>query len=162
MDLVAAVLRSIFEADHAEVRCRIDCEGPDAVPGFQAAALAEPVAEFAAEQRSFDLTASGERVTRRLDGFCKRHKEGCRGADAGHAKVDCQLRLQFAAARARWNHRRADGAQSLVEQKAGRYEMIGPGIEHSIAGAKAGSSKGRTEATAVAIVRQLRFVDGAR
>ncbi|MBA7601256.1 hypothetical protein ES703_08323 [subsurface metagenome] len=69
VNLVAAVLRAIFEGDHAEVRRRIDCEGANAVPGFQATALAEPVAEFAAEQRSSDLPATGQRMTHRLDGF---------------------------------------------------------------------------------------------
>lgn len=61
-----------------------------------------------------------------------------------------------------WNHRRTDGAQAFVEQKAGRHEMIGPGVEHAIAGAEAGGGKGGAEATAVAIVPEVGFVDGAR
>ncbi|MBA7601255.1 hypothetical protein ES703_08322 [subsurface metagenome] len=39
--------------------------------------------------------------------------------------------------------------------------MIGPGVEHAIAGAEAGGGKGRAEAASVAVVPQLRFVDGA-
>ena len=40
--------------------------------------------------------------------------------------------------------------------------MIGPGVEPAIAGAEAGGGKGGAEATAVAIVPEVGFVDGAR
>src|SRR5690606_20607978 len=107
----------------------------DTVALLEAAALGHPVPELAAEERDTYVPVIGERVAELLELLGQGQEKGSAGRDRRDSELDDQLRLLLGVSDTTGNDGDTEVSQRLVHRQTSRDEMVGPSVEHDVAGA---------------------------
>src|SRR6202790_5672077 len=151
-----------LKPDEAEIRGAVTGPGTHSLSLLQVSALGGPVAELTADEGVTQLPVIRQGMAHRFQSLDHGHEKR-RAADiGGNTELEHDLGLQFARAGSAGNDGCPDGARTAVEQQARRHQVIGPGVQHDIAGPDSRSSEHQVHAVARYIRHQRWLEDRTR